>query len=883
MLGRRRLLSRAAIVGLIAAILAVGDPAAASSENRAVPRPAAPSAEITAAAGVAPSGAASTGEPGSFVSLAPSRVLDTRSGNGAGGPVAAGATIAVQITGRGGVPSSGVAAVALNVTETGASQSGFITVYPDGTAQPTASNLNFPAGDTRANSVTVKLGSNGKISLTNSSSGRVHLIADVAGYYLDGTSAEPGSFVSLAPSRLLDTRTGNGASGIVAANGTIAVQVTGRGGVPSSGVSAVVLNVTATGASQHGFVTVYPDRTAQPTASNLNFPAGDTRANLVTVKLGGLGKVALTNTGDSRVHLIADVAGYYLDGWSTPEWIDPDFGMLQAVDCPTTSFCVAGDYFGGVVTFDGSNWSEPVSVDRRGSGITSISCADASFCVAVDWTGAALVFDGSTWSPPTQVLPPGETLDSVSCPTATFCAAVGSEGSVVTFNGETWSTPLHLDPNAITSVSCATATFCVAANGDGAVTTFDGAKWSALAGAITLPYGSFVRAVSCPTTTFCAAVTNQADVVSFDGTTWSSPVPTFPLGGSSLEAACAAYASCVGVDGSTFAIFEDVVWTGRYEVTSGPTVACATSTFCIRISRDGTATSFDGARWSAPTSIDPRRGGLDSVSCPTTSFCAGADSSGFVFTFDGQSWSTRIPVAADLEGLRGVSCASESFCVAAGGRGYVSTFSGEGWSSPLGIGSNPLTDISCPTSSFCMAVDDIGGAYTFDGSRWSSRLQIRPNEYPSVSAVSCVSESFCAAVFEYGYVTIFDGSKWSYPEFLVNAQPGFSILDISCASQTSCVVVDSYGEAFVLRGTTWSAAMPIGEEFTFNRVSCATAEFCVAVDGYGFATTFDGTSWSPPTIIAEDVWGAPGVDCLSEAFCGVVFSSGHATIGRPPS
>ena len=260
-----------------------------------------------------PSRASATGVAGTFVSLDPSRVLDTRSSNGATGPVAGWSTIHVQIAGRGGVPATGVSAVVINVTETGATAGGYVTVYPDGTTKPTASNLNYPAGDTRANLVTVKLGADGMLAFTATST--VQLIGDVAGYYLSGTPTEAGTFVSLDPSRVLDTRSANGAAGPVAGWSTIQVQVAGRGGVPATGVSAVVINVTETGATAGGYVTVYPDGTTKPTASNLNYPAGDTRANLVTVKLGSNGNLAFTAT--STVQLIGDVAGYYLSGTPT--------------------------------------------------------------------------------------------------------------------------------------------------------------------------------------------------------------------------------------------------------------------------------------------------------------------------------------------------------------------------------------------------------------------------------------------------------------------------------------------------------------------------------------------------------------------------------------
>jgi alpha-tubulin suppressor-like RCC1 family protein len=273
--------------------------------------------------------------PGGFSSLAPSRLLDTRSGLGApNGAVAAGGTVALQVTGSGGVPVAGVSAVVLNVTVTQPTRAGYITVYGEGTARPTASNLNFVAGQSVPNLVIAPVGTTGKVNLYNGSAGTVHLVADVSGYYLSGAPSAEGAFGSLAPSRLLDTRSGLGApNGAVAAGGTVALQVTGSGGVPVAGVSAVVLNVTVTQPTRAGYITVYGEGTARPTASNLNFVAGQSVPNLVIAPVGTTGKVNLYNGSAGTVHLVADVSGYYrsepLDIDHTAySWGDNSYGQL---------------------------------------------------------------------------------------------------------------------------------------------------------------------------------------------------------------------------------------------------------------------------------------------------------------------------------------------------------------------------------------------------------------------------------------------------------------------------------------------------------------------------------------------------------------------------
>ena len=124
-----------------------------------------------------------------------------------------------------------------------------------------------------------------------------------------------GAFVSVAPARLLDTPMGTGApAASVAAHQAVALQVGGRGGVPATGVSAVVLNVTVTQPGAGGFLTAYADGTALPLASNLNFSPGQTVPNLVVAPVGANGQVDLYNGSAGSTHLIADVTGYFLAG-----------------------------------------------------------------------------------------------------------------------------------------------------------------------------------------------------------------------------------------------------------------------------------------------------------------------------------------------------------------------------------------------------------------------------------------------------------------------------------------------------------------------------------------------------------------------------------------
>jgi hypothetical protein len=245
-----------------------------------------------------------------YAPVSPFRVWDSRVGPGPVGAIGPGQVRNVTVAGvpGSGVPASGVTAVVLNVTATGPTADTYITAWPAGEAQPNASNLNVPPGATRPNLVTVKVGAGGQVSFFNAT-GNVHLIADVAGWY--GPAAGQ-RYTATSPFRVWDSRVGPGPQGTIGPGQTRNVTVTGvpGSGVPASGVTAVVLNVTATGPTADTFVTAWPAGEQQPNASNLNVPPGDTRPNLVIVKVGAGGQVSFANFA-GNVHLIADVAGWY--------------------------------------------------------------------------------------------------------------------------------------------------------------------------------------------------------------------------------------------------------------------------------------------------------------------------------------------------------------------------------------------------------------------------------------------------------------------------------------------------------------------------------------------------------------------------------------------
>ena len=107
--------------------------------------------------------------------VAPIRLVDTRA---TATRVAAGATVRTTVAGTSGLPGS-LVAVAVNLTVTSTAGNGYLTAWPCTGVRPGASNLNFSAGETVANSATVSLDGG---ALCVYSSAATDLIVDVTGY-----------------------------------------------------------------------------------------------------------------------------------------------------------------------------------------------------------------------------------------------------------------------------------------------------------------------------------------------------------------------------------------------------------------------------------------------------------------------------------------------------------------------------------------------------------------------------------------------------------------------------------------------------------------------------------------------------------------------------
>lgn len=250
-----------------------------------------------------------TGSGGQYVAQ-DAHLLDTRT---SGGKIAANTWKTVKFAGVGGLPSSGIGAVALVLTVPDGSGLGQMVARPDASSPSTVvMTYNNENVANTSNTATVAVGKDGTVQFELQTT--ENLIVDVSGYYTStANGVGPGGLVPLNGTPIADTRNGNGVpKATISAGGSITFQVTGRGGVPA-GAAAVVANITVFGVDgAAGYVA--PGAAGATPGAGLNYPAAkQATAMNAQIPLSSDGKITIGNAPKGGVINIAvDLEGYFV-------------------------------------------------------------------------------------------------------------------------------------------------------------------------------------------------------------------------------------------------------------------------------------------------------------------------------------------------------------------------------------------------------------------------------------------------------------------------------------------------------------------------------------------------------------------------------------------
>ncbi|MDQ2757471.1 MAG: hypothetical protein M3Y71_13070, partial [Actinomycetota bacterium] len=619
---------------------------------------------------------------GTYVPVTPYRLLDTRRTPGAT-PVAPGGSVVVSTASRGELPASGIGAVAVTLTETGGTSAGYLTAYAYGGSTPGTSNVNWMAARaTVANGAVVPVSADGRFTLRNTSPGTAHVVVDVTGYYRAGKPTVAGAYAPITPTRVLDTRRGIGLPGTtpLANLETVRVPVATRGQA-AAGAGAVVLNLTVTGATAGGYVTVGGPAALPYGGSALNWRSGQTVANLVLAPVDPDGCVALVVTSPGgTAHLVADLVGLTTSGPLAQVGTTAAQRPYRLADTRTNG----GAPLAGLGTLVVDPALAPQSM-RPGQVsavvVDVVVTAPASAGYLTAWaTGTA--------NPGTSALnwAAGQTV------AAAVVVPVGADGTISLGNGSGGTTHVVVDLEGI--VLAAPVVEATAWSSE-QVTGSDGGTGAAAA----------VVGVACANGPGCALVSSAAhvdgqrstSVSRWDGTSWDPPEPLSAWEPTSGAVACADSGLCVasveqGTSSEVASSQPGGGWTievppvdaqGRTAVVTDLSCPPDGAT-CVAVGSahapDSSASVpyaaiWSGGSWSAlPVSFTGDDAVLRSVTCPTDSACTavgavhtGSTTSALAASWDGSTWSTEAFV---VDGASGSATATQ---VAARGADVVAT------------------------------------------------------------------------------------------------------------------------------------------------------------------------------------------------------------------
>src|SRR5689334_1613307 len=593
----------------------------------------------------------------------------------------------------------------------------------------------------------------------------------------------------------------------------------------------------------------------------------------------------------------AGAATWSLQTTADPEPLPPE-SRLNAVSCPTTSFCAAFGYdtSRGKELFrlwNGTEWKAGTVLGGESPSYpTDISCPSTTYCVMVGTNSTGGAVNTEVWSAPAEgkpwewggwsvAKPAGSTnivLNSVSCTATTACTAVGyytdSTGRIVTlaerWNGSAWSIQTTANPASgateLVGVSCTSSTSCTAV-GKQSTGTFaerwNGTSWSISSTPNPEGSASAIRLydVSCPTTSFCLAVGNYATspkktlVERWNGSTWSllsSPNPSEAGSAFLTDVSCPTAESCAA--------------TGYYATTLGG------SEYRTLVERwNGSAVSLQ----SSPNPEGKAVVQLNDVSCTTASACtsvgfsqtttAGPAAGTLGERWNGSSWSIQSTVDPEPlppeSRLETVSCPTSSFCAAFGrdstrNRELFRLWNGTEWKvggEETPIGSGGPVDVSCASITQCMVVRT-GGSTNSTAVRWFIPAEGKPWTW--------------------------EGLSFSKP----TGSSKFTLNSVFCTATSACTAVGYYtnssGRIVTLaerwNGSAWTiqtTANPATGTTELYGVSCDSASSCTAVgkqESGTFAERWNGSTWSIST--TPNPTGGSSINlvdtsCVNTTFC----------------
>jgi hypothetical protein len=249
-----------------------------------------------------PTSGSYTAAIGDYHVAAPMRLLSSRT-------VSNSAPVNVQVTGVDGVPTSGVRSVAVNVAVQSPTRAGYWSALPGCSGAGLPDSQNFLAKQTRTSLSVLPVDDSGRI--------RISLAAVPAGAMTGIVSVDLVGWYSPAGVSYHQLATQQRAYSGTATTRAVDVKMVGVAGIPTTGVTAVVMAASVMSGGGHGVLVVGPGG-VNSIVPTLSYDSGELTSNTAIVPLGtgaAAGKVRVRTTAG------AAIVGLNAVGWYGPSTV----------------------------------------------------------------------------------------------------------------------------------------------------------------------------------------------------------------------------------------------------------------------------------------------------------------------------------------------------------------------------------------------------------------------------------------------------------------------------------------------------------------------------------------------------------------------------------
>jgi hypothetical protein len=508
--------------------------------------------------------------------------------------------------------------------------------------------------------------------------------------------------------------------------------------------------------------------------------------------------------------------------------------VVTSLTCPAAGRCLA-IRSNMIVEFTGGTWR---SAGAPSSGWRAVDCPTTTYCVAIRGDGWSTTRVGTTWRTPVRIgTLRGVEWWEVACQAAARCFAVATGTSTYSsWRGtltSTWSTAYlgsYSQGNAY-RISCSSSA-CLAL-GDRVRVTVSGTSWT-LQTLGPHDVDDWTNELSCGTPSLCVAL-NYGNIAR-----WSS---TALLERTKLSAGVGTMAgvSCPRTGGACFAIdnrgrFYRWTPTARWvlattlQTTGGVgRVGCLSTTSCFLFDSNGWLVAWNGATWTRSGKLFTQRA---TVECAGTGFCIAVDriSKAYrVWSKGGWGAAKAMPLAA-----ADISCASATLCLAVDAEGRASRFNGAGWWAPVAALTDPYADgpaVSCAPGGPCMLTSSEGTYRRYVGTAFTTTARL-PSGLPAEDRMlSCATASSCVLAVQSGSWAQWNGSAWSVH---VLGWSAYRFGTLTCLTPSHCLATHPYSNdtsPTAWNSGTWSDDGTYAPDEVPESPECPTMATCFVPGG----------------------------------------------------